>query len=194
MRCAYVIAALSASALVGCGEGKPPGPPPEARSRIEGLLAQVAEDTSAVRVGEADWYTPTNLYEYINGMAPRYVEAGFVLLAHTQWRAADATGDAYVALDVYDMGSPVGAREVLDPDPSRAGEAVPAYREPGSVEMAAGRYYIKVTARRDIDGQQPLVDAIESAFRAAGAEGEAASDEPAGAQTRRAMQAQEDVP
>jgi hypothetical protein len=53
-------------------------------------------------------YSPDNLYEYLNGGAERYESHGFLQLVHVRYQLGD---DPYscITLDLYDMGSKLGA-------------------------------------------------------------------------------------
>ncbi|KPK59066.1 MAG: hypothetical protein AMS21_10215 [Gemmatimonas sp. SG8_38_2] len=55
-----------------------------------------------------DDYLPENLYEYIDGAAPRYLAYGFRKLVHVRY---ELEGDplSSVRLDIFDMGSRLGA-------------------------------------------------------------------------------------
>jgi hypothetical protein len=55
-----------------------------------------------------DEYLPENLYEYIDGAAPRYLTYGFRKLVHVRYEMG---GDplSSVTLDIFDMGSRLGA-------------------------------------------------------------------------------------
>jgi hypothetical protein len=54
------------------------------------------------------YYGPDDLFEYINGAARMYLSFGFERLAHVRWAPADHPGSSIV-LDIYDMGSELGA-------------------------------------------------------------------------------------
>jgi hypothetical protein len=91
--------------MLGCAGPPPPtGPPPG----IAPLLPPVTElDGWTVAEGPLH-FTPETLYEYVNGGADRYLANGFRELVHVRYqRGEDPT--ACVTLDVYDMGSELGA-------------------------------------------------------------------------------------
>ncbi|MBD3274345.1 MAG: hypothetical protein GF372_03495 [Candidatus Marinimicrobia bacterium] len=64
-------------------------------------------------------YTPDNLYEYINGEAELYNDYGFVEMITAYYTQSDG-GDAAIAVDIYDMGSPLSAFGIYS-----------SYRRPG---------------------------------------------------------------
>ncbi len=153
--------------LAGCDGGPEPARPADpAKARLEGIL-EAAKATGAVPYGEAPWYTRDNLYDYINGMAEEYLDAGFVRLSHSEWKAAGAAGNAYVEIDLYDMASPKGVAAVMTAPPAdKSAEVAPgvtAYRDEGVCEFGAGRYYVRLTARPDAEGQKALLDALARA-------------------------------
>ncbi|HSD29377.1 MAG TPA: DUF6599 family protein, partial [Vicinamibacteria bacterium] len=53
-------------------------------------------------------FRPDTLYEYLDGGAPRYLDYGFREAVHVRY-ALGGDPSAAVTLDVYDMGSPLGA-------------------------------------------------------------------------------------
>jgi hypothetical protein len=159
---------IGALAAAGCGGGEHgAAPDEEAQAAIVEILQAAQADTEADRLAQVAWYAPETLHEYINGMAPRFVEAGFVALAHTEWRDREDEGPGYVELDLYDMGTPEGARAVFEaPEPGEAVAlpgGVSAYADAGTIEFVAGRYYVKLTARRDVAAQAPLLKELAEA-------------------------------
>jgi hypothetical protein len=166
MRHAFFLA--SAAALVACGcNGAGDGTPTDGPRADMMKILDAARATGAAPYGDVLWYTRDNLYDYINGMAEEFLGAGFVRLAHSEWKAAEATGNAYVEIDVYDMGSPKGVAAVMTAPPddktSEVAPGVRAYRDEGFCEFGAGRYYVKLTARPDAEGQEALLDALARA-------------------------------
>jgi len=161
----------------GCKETGQPAAPgePGPQTQMTAILQAVAANSRAERLGDVTWYTPDNLHEYIDGMAPYFTDSGFVRLAHSEWRAAGAATDAYVELDLYDMGSPEGALDILGD--SRTPETVyleigsEAHRLEDGIECRVGRYYAKIVARRDVAGQQDLVKTLAEAVAAAAPQG-----------------------
>lgn len=64
-------------------------------------------------------YTPDNLYEYINGEAELYNDYGFTEMITAYYTQSDG-GDAAIAVDIYDMGTPLSAFGIYS-----------SYRRPG---------------------------------------------------------------
>jgi len=161
------LAALAAIVVSGCGWGDSAGPAAP-RAAVAKILDAVAAAVPGNRAEEVTWYEPENLYEYVDGAAGTYFDAGFVLLAHSEWRASGGKEGAYVELDIYDMGSPQGALAIL-----AAGRAPETrYLDIGNeaqvsdegIEMRVGRYYARLVARRDVEGQKEFVKAIAGAL------------------------------
>jgi len=176
-RCLPVLLTLGLStvALLGAGAGCAPseeamqegqaapgaaGP----RDEMHALLADAADAAGARPAGDITWYTPENLYDYINGQAEQFREAGFVALAHAEVRAKTATGDAYVEVDLYRMTSAEAAGSVMDPPPPNdaldLAPGVQAYRAETLCEFVAGPYYVRISPRVDPAGQAEMVEAL----------------------------------
>jgi len=174
MRFFLSLSATVVLAAAGCTQSAPPDARIEAaEAKMTEILDAAQSATDAERLTEIAWYDAENLHKYINGMAPRFVDAGFVLLAHTEWRDKESKGPGYVELDFYDMGSPDGASLVFD-EPTEA-EALPlpggvkAYAGDAMIEFRTDRYYVKLTARRDPAGQQTFLRDLAAAVAEAAA-------------------------
>jgi hypothetical protein len=171
-------AAVAAVAFLsaGCRSPEEPDGPPEVTSpaasgpkaEMQAILDAAASAAGARPSAAVTWYTPDSLYDYINGQAEEFKDAGFVALAHAEYKAADATGDAYVEVDLYRMASPEAVAKVMvEPPPDSTADLAPgvrAYRAAGMCEFGAGPYYVRVTARLDPEGQAGLVDALARAI------------------------------
>jgi len=152
----------------GCAPSEEPaadGPKAEMRTLLHAAAADAADARPAA---EITWYTPQNLYDYIDGQAETFRDAGFVALAHAEYRAKGATGDAYVEVDLYRMTSAEAAGAVMQPPPPddtlELAPGVQAYRAETLCEFAAGRYYVRISPRLDTAGQAGLVDALARAL------------------------------
>ena len=98
-------AVLALALVVGCGGGEAPI---EERSDLAGLLPGASRLAGwAVSDGPIE-HVPATLYEYLNGGADRYLTHGFRVLLHVRYQLG-AEPLACVTLDVYDMGSELGA-------------------------------------------------------------------------------------
>jgi len=176
MRHLMGLAVFAAFVASGCGSGEPAGSAAP-RAAVTKILDGVAAAVPGRRADEVTWYEPENLYEYIDGAAGTYVDAGFVLLAHSEWRATGAKKGAYVELDVYDMGSPLGALDILadgrTPQTKYLDIGNEAQVSDEGIDLRVGRYYARLVARRDIEGQKEFVKAIATAVAKAAPAGPA---------------------
>lgn len=160
---AGLAAGMAVLLAAGCGSGDSASSnaPRPALTRI---LDGVAADVPGQRIGDVMWYEPENLYEYINGMAGYYVDSGFLLLAHSEWGGRDAKEGAYVELDIYDMGSPAGALDVLadarTPQTQYVALGNEAHETDDGMDLRVGGYYVRLVGRRDIAGQRDFIKAL----------------------------------
>jgi hypothetical protein len=98
-------AILTLTVVVGCGGGEAPI---EERPDLAGLVS-AASSLAGWTVAEGPTeHTPATLYEYLDGGADRYLSHGFRMLLHVRYQLG-ADPLASVTLDVYDMGSELGA-------------------------------------------------------------------------------------
>jgi len=154
------LACLSA----GCGSSEEPASGDGPRAEMRRLLQTAADAANARPAGDVTWYTPDNLYDYIDGQAEEFLDAGFIGLAHGEYKAKGATGEAYVEVDLYRMTSAKATKAVMEPPPPdgrmELAPGVQAYRAETLCEFAAGPYYVRITARLDAEGQADMVDAL----------------------------------
>lgn len=166
MRYAILLGSAAALIVCGCNGSEDAAPADGPRAEMMKILEAV-NATGAAQQGDVLWYTPEDLYDYINGMAEEYLDAGFVRLLHSEWKAAGAAANAYVEIDLYDMASPKGVAAVMTAPPQdKTAEVAPgvtAYRDEGVCEFGASRYYVRLTARPDAEGQKALLDALARA-------------------------------
>jgi hypothetical protein len=170
------MAALAVLFAGGCSSGDSSATAAP-RAAVTKILDAVAAGVPGKRVDEVMWYEPETLYEYIDGAAPTYTDAGFVLLSHSEWRASGGKEGAYVELDIYDMGSPLGALDVLvdgrAPQTRYLDIGNEAQASDEGIDLRVGRYYAKLVARRDVEGQKEFVKAIAAALAKAAPAGPA---------------------
>ncbi len=101
LQCVVVMAALA----LGCGSGEEPGDGPSGLGEF--LPAASAMDGWQIADGPTE-YDSEGLFEYLNGGAPLYLDFGFQGMAHVRYQLGDDSLSS-VTLDVYDMGSDLGA-------------------------------------------------------------------------------------
>ena len=93
-------------------------------------------------------YFPESLFEYINGAAESYLSYDFreLLVADLQKKGTEAT----LTAEIYDMGDPLnafgiyGAERYPENEPVGVGDL--DYLEGESLNLLAGRYYVKLLA------------------------------------------------
>jgi hypothetical protein len=99
------------------------------------------------RAGEVRTYDADNLWEYINGAAELFVQHDVQTC-----RTADlASGDLVVAVDLYDMGTPLNAFGVFNQENPAGGTPLPgaieaAVSPPYQALLLKGATYVKVNA------------------------------------------------
>jgi hypothetical protein len=76
--------------------------------KVDELIPPVSTLPGWTVSGGPAYYGPDDLFEYINGAARMYLSFGFERLAHVRWSPADHPG-SNIVLDIYDMGSELGA-------------------------------------------------------------------------------------
>jgi hypothetical protein len=112
--------------------------------------------------GMASFYTPDNLYEYMDGGADIFLVYGVQALLHMDLRA----GAADVALDVFDMGSADTAFGMYAaervPDEPYIHLGAEGYANRGSLNFYQDRYYVKLTAVGE--GADPALDVLARAI------------------------------
>ena len=157
LRLQYVI--VVAALIVGCGSGEEP------EVGGTGLAELLPAATSMVGWQIADGptdYDSESLYEYLNGGAPLYLDFGFQGLVHVRYQLGEDSLSS-VTLDVYDMGSDLGAfglyRSGRPPEAEIRVWGAEGYRS-GTV-AAAWIGGVFVSAQAD-DEQQELIEFMES--------------------------------
>jgi hypothetical protein len=175
MRHLIGLTALAALVASGCSSGESTAAAAP-RAAMTKIIDAVAASVPGKRADEVTWYESENLYEYIDGAAPTYTDAGFVLLSHSEWRPNGGKEGAYVELDIYDMGSSLGALDILadgrTPETRYLDIGNEARVADDGMDLRVGRYYVKLVARRDIEGQREFVKAIATAVAKAAPAGQ----------------------
>ncbi len=118
-----------------------------------------------VRQGATRNYTAETLYEYIDGDAEKYVQAG---VKTTQTADYKYQGQYEAVVDVFTMGSGEGAQKVFESQPDvgskavQIGDAARVYS--GSVTFRRGPYFVRLVAydAQAGDALLELARAVES--------------------------------
>jgi hypothetical protein len=143
---------LAAVALLGCGQRGAEAPP--AAVDLRGLLPDPST-LAGWRVADGPVeFTPATLFEYLDGGAERYLTLGFRSLVQVRYEAV-ADVRAAVTLDVYDMGSDLGAFGIYSSLRPEAAEfrdwGAEGYRS-GSVAAA---WKDRVLVHAEVDDERP---------------------------------------
>jgi ferredoxin len=102
------------------------------------------------RTGETRTFEAQNLWQYVDGDADRYVQAGVEKMQTQDYRYQDKT-DAVA--DVYVMRSPDGARKILESEskmgsqPLQLGDSGRSYG--ASLTFCRGRYFVRLVAYQE---------------------------------------------
>jgi hypothetical protein len=160
--------------ILGCGrKSEEPQPAPEQPTPQEAAEAESAEtisDNQWLVAGNPDWtlaeeptlYTPDDLFQYVNGAAPKYVSYGFQQLTHLRY-SYQKDDLSCITVDIYEMGSPLGAYGIYSTARSRDIErrnwGTEGFRS-GEVAMA-WKQHVYVQAMAD-DDRPVLIEMLES--------------------------------
>ena len=135
------------------------------------LLPTITRGSDWVWGEEPTEYEPEDLFEYLNGAAPRYVSYGFSSLAHARY-AYKGQDLQSVTLDIFDMGSRLGAYGIYSTgrprEISKRSWGTEGYRS-GTVAAAwKGRVYLHASADEDtailIEKLEMLMDHVTEAI------------------------------
>ena len=136
-----VILALAAL-LTGCRSKTPSG--------TAGFFPESNSVQGWVKPSETRTFEASHLWEYIDGDADRYIQAGVVKTFTSDYRfnnKVDATADVFV------MAKPEGAKKIYDSEssvesqPAEIGEA--GRLSKGSLAFHQGPYFVRVVAYED---------------------------------------------
>ena len=155
LQCTLVVVALA----IGCGPGEEPAIGGTGLADL--LPAASSMDGWQIADGPTE-YDSEGLFEYLNGGAPLYLDFGFEGMVHVRYQLGDDSLSS-VTLDIYDMGSDLGAfglfRSGRPPDVELRDWGAEGYRS-GTV-AAAWKGGISIQAQAD-DDQPELIEAMES--------------------------------
>lgn len=109
--------------------------------------------------GETRTFEPGNLWEYIDGDAEKYIQAGVQRTLTSDYRYREKIE---AAADVYVMGNPDGARKIFDSESSGGTQAVnlgdAARSAKGSITFRKGTYFVRIIAYQEApEGGEALV-------------------------------------
>jgi hypothetical protein len=145
------------AALVGCAQDSPPQ---SYRLELENLLPK-ASSLDGFHVAEGPTsYDPDSLWEYLDGGAPRYLAYGLVRMVHVRYQLGDDPLSS-VSMDIYDMGSELGAfgiySSIRPPDLSVRPWGAEGYRAGDTAAAWKGELFVHSAA----DDERPeLIEAM----------------------------------
>jgi len=140
--CGYAVAVILAALLVGCRSQAP--------STAIDFYPASNSVPGWVKSSETRTFEASHLFEYIDGDAEKYVQAGVVKTLTSDYRFNGRT-DATV--DVYVMGNAAGARKIYDSEsaegsqPLTLGDA--CRHAKGSLTFRQGPYFVRLVAFED---------------------------------------------
>jgi len=151
----FVVAILA----IGCGAGEEPSV--DGAGLVDLLPTASSMDGWQIADGPTE-YDSEGLFEYLNGGAPLYLDFGFQAMVHVRYQLGNDPL-ASVTLDVYDMGSDLGAfglyRSGRPPEAEVQPWGAEGYRS-GSV-AATWKGSVSIQAQAD-DEQPELIEAMEA--------------------------------
>ena len=150
---------MVAALVAGCGSGEEP---PVGETGLADLLPAVSSMDGWQVADGPTTYDSESLFEYLNGGAPLYLDFGFQNMVHARYQLGDDSLSS-VTLDIYDMGSDLGAfglyRSARLPEAEGRDWGAEGYRS-GAV-AAAWKGSISIHAQAD-DDRPELIEAMES--------------------------------
>jgi len=129
-----------------------------------GLFPRANEVSGWAMVGKTRMFTADNLYEYIDGAADKFTQAGLERAQTTDYRFQDKVE---ATADIYTMKNPEAARRIFEEESSPGSQALQlgdrAELSKGTLLFTHGRYYVKVVA---FDNSPGIAGGLETLGRA----------------------------
>jgi hypothetical protein len=126
-----------------------------------------------VKSSETRTFEASHLWEYIDGDADKYVQAGVVKTVTSDYRF---NGKIDAAVDVHVMGDAAGARKIYDSESAEGSQTISLgdagrYAK-GSLTFRQGRYFVRLVAYEDspeiAKGLTDLAQAVSGRLSPAG--------------------------
>ncbi len=140
VRIAVGVALLGA--ILGCGR-KPP-------SRSGELFPWTGEVPGWSKTGETRTFLAANLWEYMDGDAEQYVQAGVEKTLTCDYRFREKVE---AVADVHQMKTPEGARKIFESESSGESQRVPlgddARVSKGMLAFRKGPYFVRLVAYQE---------------------------------------------
>lgn len=103
-----------------------------------------------VKAGEARVFPAANLWEYIDGDAERYLQAGVEKTLTADYRYQNKIE---AVADIYVMKTPEGARKIFESESSAGSQRIhlgdDARLFPATLSFRKGRYFVRLTAYQE---------------------------------------------
>lgn len=140
--CVWFSLSLGASVLIACASKR--------GSNAATFFPTSNEVPGWSKSGETRTFEADKLWEYIDGDAERYVQAGVQRTLTADYRYGDRS-DAVA--DVYVMSAPDGARKIFQSESAAGSKSVGLGDESrlynGSLTFRKGRYFVRLVAYQD---------------------------------------------
>ena len=111
---------------------------------VKKILAELLPKEAAV-LNEPLFFSPSNLYKYINGAAESFLQYHFEALGHQEYKE----GQTEITVDVYDMGDPLNAFGMYAAERSPKNQYIPigaeGYLDQFILNFLQDRYYVKIS-------------------------------------------------
>lgn len=122
--------------VLGCRSAKPPG-----------LLPETGEAAGWSKAGQTRTFEAGNLWQYLDGGAEKYVQAGVEKTVTADYRYRDGTE---ATADIHVMQAAAGAGRILESEPAAGSEPVGLGDEGrlygASLTFRKGRYLVRLVA------------------------------------------------
>jgi hypothetical protein len=118
-----------------------------------------------VKSSDTRSFDASHLYEYVDGDADKYVQAGVVKTLTSDYRF---NGKIDAAVDVYVMGETVGARKIYDSESAEGSQPITMgdagrYAK-GSLTFRQGPYFVRLVAYEDSPEMATALTALARAL------------------------------
>ena len=119
------------------------------------------------KTGETRVYAAKDLWQYIDGDAEKYLQAGVVSTSTSDYKYQ---GQLEATVDIYTMGDSGGARKILetgqtsDAKSVQLGDAAVAYAQ--SVTFRKGSYLVRIVGYENTPGAQDALIALARGIEA----------------------------
>jgi hypothetical protein len=118
---------------------------PEEKSALQALLPKEGEIQGLKGRSAEEFYVPKNLFDYMNGQAPMYLDYGFRLLLSREYTAGDGSP---ITLELFRMAGPAEAFGIYAAERTQEDQdfqvGVEGYQGGNVLGFWKGPYYVKI--------------------------------------------------